>query len=260
MNNLLICIVLFRPSKKELEIIKEYRNYGYDILIYDNSFNNKGLSYRYNQALDYAQKNNKQWILLLDQDSYIDKNSFIKYIKCINNFKSNNIAIFSINTKHKDTIDCIYQLNKIHISSGSIINVEIALKIGSFDDNLFIDEVDHEFALKAIVNGYKTVFFKKIYIKHKLGYKENLYQISYNCYRSERYYYMIRNFLYISKKFKKINNKAIINFLKKRRRYLVKFFLKSLLLCKNRIEIFKKLMKGWYDYKKNNLGKQVLIE
>jgi len=260
MKDLLVCIILFNPSKKDLLNIKQMQEWGLDIVVYDNSLANEGISKRYNQALKAASDKNKKLLLLLDQDSIFDKYVFNKYLECINRNYSNDVIIYYPVLKKKFNINCNFKDNCIGISSGSVINVELALKIGAFDENLFIDEVDHEFALRALNNNLKLLTFNNIYLKHNLGDKRNFYGIVYNCYRIERYYYMMRNYLYIFEKYKKSNNHTIKMFVKKRRVYLLKFFLKSLLFCNSRIAILKLLIKGWYDYKKKIFGKRVLIE
>lgn len=49
---------------------------------------------------------------------------------------------------------------KLAITSGSILNVTIAKQLGSFDENLFIDEVDSEFCYRAQKMDIRLLYFQ----------------------------------------------------------------------------------------------------
>jgi rhamnosyltransferase len=64
-----------------------------------------------------------------------------------------------------DVIDDV----SIIITSGSLNNLGIYKKIGSFRDDFFVDYVDTEYCLRAIECGYKIVVACKARLQHRLG-------------------------------------------------------------------------------------------
>jgi rhamnosyltransferase len=55
------------------------------------------------------------------------------------------------------------------ITSGSMLDVRAAERIGPFDDGLFIDSVDQEFCLRAWRSGYRVVINSAVDMVHELG-------------------------------------------------------------------------------------------
>lgn len=55
------------------------------------------------------------------------------------------------------------------ISSGSLIDARFALQIGGFREDYFIDQVDHEFCLRARSFGRRVVISRKPVMDHRVG-------------------------------------------------------------------------------------------
>ena len=251
LENLAAVLIFFHPDQECKKNALHFKKLIKDLYIYDNSKNNRGVAALYNKALKKAHAENKKWLMILDQDSFLDKEEFEKYINCIEAEKEKDVIIFAPSLKRAKK-NCEFALNDIVISSAMVVDVVKSMKIGGFSEELFIDEVDHEFCLKALNAGYKIKKFENILLKHKLGNKKKFLFINFNCYRFERYYYMIRNFLWLNTKYKH-------KFLIMRKKYLLFFFIKSLIFCKNKLRIIKMLIKGYYDFKNNLMGKRVEI-
>ncbi len=58
---------------------------------------------------------------------------------------------------------------KTVITSGSLIDIRLAIAIGGFREDYFIDQVDHEFCLRARRNGNKVVISRKVVMNHSVG-------------------------------------------------------------------------------------------
>jgi rhamnosyltransferase len=58
---------------------------------------------------------------------------------------------------------------KTVITSGSLVDVRLANAIGGFREDYFIDQVDHEFCLRARAHGYKVVISHKPVMTHSVG-------------------------------------------------------------------------------------------
>ena len=147
-------------------------------------------------------------------------------------------------------IEEIKNQNKDYVmASGNLINIDNALKIEGFNNHLFIDEVDHEFCIRTRIEGYKILQNQQISVNHELGEKKYFCTL----YPPIRLYYMIRNYLYIRKKYLNLEK----GFLKKRDSYLFKFFIKNLIFSSAKYHCIKMLFLGILDFKYSKMGKFV---
>jgi len=277
-------VVLFYPSNDVIENIKNYIN-GLDCLyIVDNSiepnldvclfFSNKkikylhkggenlGISKALNLALKKAEEEGYKWLLTMDQDTSFPEGGFEKYLKCfyLLSEKNKNVVLYSplhnkSLIKSENFSDCKYSLNEVFMTSANLVNVDLANKLGGFDENLFIDEVDHEFCLKVIKKGYKTLLFNTIFVNHTLGTQKKINGKLVKLYPATRVYYMIRNFIYIKKKYKKVFPKFVM----RREKFLIKFLLRNFFHSKEKISIIYMVFKAFWDAYNSRYGKRVEI-
>lgn len=140
---------------------------------------NMGIAVALNQALGASRAANYRWLLTLDQDSLCDRDFFDHILPVIQTCHSDvgiiyptiiDEAIESI-TNRKDRGACVNALKRLKsslcrllgaditlpITSGSVVNTDIAARIGNFYEDLFIDGVDHDFALKIYEGGYSII-------------------------------------------------------------------------------------------------------
>lgn len=266
-------VTLFNPDSKVIGNIESYIPYVKELLIVDNSSKpfdigrldnglvpvkilssgvNLGVSRALNLALEYAEANNYRWMLTMDQDSYFTKDEIEKYINLFHDLNKRNLAIFSplhnqkflvydkVDNKKKDAV----------LTSANIVNIQKAIAAGSFDENLFIDEVDHDLCLRLGALGYDIIQNNNCFVHHSLGTKN---ERGIAIYLSKRLYYMSRNYLYVRKKYKK----SVPNFFKKRDFYLLKFFVKQVFYSKKRVKSTVMIFKGIKDYYLANMGYRV---
>ncbi|CEN23759.1 family 2 glycosyl transferase [[Clostridium] sordellii] len=180
---------------------------------------NLGIASALNQGIRYAYDKNYIWALTLDQDSIVDEgmmDTYYKYIYECNNLKdivilSPSIIDENINTPFK--VETYEEEVSMVITSGSLTNVDITLKLGGFKEHLFIDSVDFEFCLNAKSKGYRVIRINEARLFHQLGnikihklFGKNL--ITTNHSKLRRYYYF-RNKIYIWKRYFHIFPKII---------------------------------------------------
>ena len=96
------------------------------------------------------------------------------------------------------------------ITSGNIIFVDNAIKVGGFEEKLFIDEVDYDLCYKGLLNGLNFFICNNgVYLKHSLGNMMTRHFIyrDIQCMNHNyvRKYYIMRNRLYVYKKYHRIN-------------------------------------------------------
>lgn len=230
------CVILYNPTKNDLINIDSYINVVDHLYIYDNteteSFlnyfkrygdkisyyqnnENQGIAKRLNQACVEAIHDNYDYLLTMDQDSSFIKENLIQYFYDILNYQNpKDVSLFGIEHFHekksisKDKIRCIN--TDLLITSGSVINLSNYIKVGGFDEQLFIDGVDLDYCLASKIQHLKCILFKNNFLTHSLGEKtkkasiKTLYLIKKNkAFHSPiRIYYMRRNSLYLKEKYK----------------------------------------------------------
>lgn len=238
-RNCKICavVILFNPEPGVTENIRSYLD-DIDLLyIYDNSTNNKtdlsgfrnykkvvyikkeenmGLPYAFNEVAELAVKEGFDWMVTFDQDSMACSGM----MKSMREFVESSIcqpdtavvAPVTYETGDGKEVQDIYitYFYKV-IQSGAMHNLEIMKKIGNYDENMFIDEVDFEYCARCIINGYKIIKINKALLIHNkndtdVGKKfTDGVTVSINKFSPDRYYYRYRNALYCYGKYKESN-------------------------------------------------------
>ena len=267
-------VITYNPENYLISNINSYSEYVEHILVLDNSSNNeaskmlkenskieyywqgenKGISYCLNEAIRKCRNYGIDYLLTMDQDSSFDQIELDKYIGRIEgNTEKDKIGMFGINL---DPIDKNDYKDELFITSGSILNVNIASKLGGFDENLFIDEVDNEFCLRLIAKGYSTLKFGNISMNHQFGTTRRVLTPSLKykdrvIYSPLRNYYNTRNYFYVNQLYKHQYKQ------KKDRRTMLLYRIKNSLLYENTFKTIFFIFKGYYDFKMRNMGKIV---
>ena len=269
-------VIWYNPDNENINNIKTYINYVEKIYIIDNSMksnmklssslNNDKIEYVYNnknlgiaKALNFACEkainDGFEWILTMDQDSSFDSDGIKKYFETFDNMENKNIGIFSPrhilknDTKEFDESSDFLEVDHV-MTSGNLLNLSVWEKIGKFDENLFIDEVDSEICFRIIESGYKVIQLNKIRMFHELGNleKRNFFtrKISVLNHNHIRKYYIMRNKFYMLKKYKKYRLRYIY--------YILNDFFKVIFYEKDKLRKLKYMFKGITDFMKNKMG------
>lgn len=211
---------------------------------------NFGIAVALNEGLNYANSNRYKFILTLDQDS-ISSNNMVEILK--KGFeKDKNISIVSpsifdlnVNEIMTNKIDDDYKEVEWTITSGSLCSVEDLLKVGGFDNNLFIDCVDKDICLKLLLNNQKIYLSKAAILNHEVGNMEikKFFGITFNVtnHSAFRIYYIFRNNLFINYKYQNNSFKGKLK--------LFKRGVGVILYEKNKLEKLKMIKKAIKDYR-----------
>ncbi|MFT3903302.1 MAG: glycosyltransferase [Niabella sp.] len=273
-------VILFNPPGNVRQNISSYLPFVDKLLVMDNSEPsakvgidelgdkvvliadgvNKGIAARLNEAVRYALSEGASWLLTMDQDSFFDERNLLLYQEYFQQYEhKNNVAVFGVafeQTPEKtgnETVEA-YTI----ITSGSLVNLDIYKHIGGFDEALFIDDVDIEYCIRANLDGYKTLKFKNVYLHHSLG--EVLQHRSLKSLKKTprvlhspiRIYYMLRNHLYVNKKYKSELPKSFLQQRKKDIRNRIK---NNILYGGDRIKLTKYLFLALVHYKTGKMGR-----
>jgi len=216
---------------------------------------NIGIALALNHTASIALNQGYEWMLTMDQDSYFPGSDFFDIFASTN---KQDVAIFSpnpdsslkINSENLKETDEVISV----ITSGNLLNLNIWNAIGGFEEKLFIDEVDNDYCLKAGFSGYKIVRFKNIQLFHTIGKTKEVPLLfkthTIITHPPIRAYYIFRNNLYIFRTYKK----KFPEYVRSRKIMLLKVLIKILLFSDKRVQNFKYICAGIWDYLNNSYG------
>lgn len=190
-------------------MIPEYTQYeDEDYIVIIHYTENRGIAVALNDILKYAYDNGYQWALTLDQDSValpgmIEKMSL--YAKKEVGIVCPLIKDRNFSQPSPKTTERVKEI-KYCITSASLTNVTAWKKVGGFDNKMFIDWVDWDICIAIRKAGYKIIQIRDAVLLHELGNKtECIHWWGHDImllHRSPfRYYYVIRNRVYLGRKY-----------------------------------------------------------
>lgn len=237
------------PVEKRDEYQLNFPNIYKDKITFLGEKENEFISYPLNRAVEWAQLNGYTHILTMDQDSTWEhfegyKNEVIKNIL--------DSKIFAPNVNNKFNT-CKNIKREYSITSGTIYALDLFEKIGNFDELYQIDGVDIEFGMRAYKEGFSTLFLTNYNLKQQFGKTESHGKIKVSNYSSIRRYYIMRNDIWLYKKYRKDLPISKRNYIRKE---LFNETYKILRYEQNKFMKLKSLYKGLYDglfaYGRNN--------
>lgn len=138
---------------------------------------NKGIAAALNQGLAFAAENGFDWLITLDQDTQCHPD-MVKTLTRLSKVCQPRPLVLGSNyfdpqvNRTKVPVgqnDDDFLAQKTVITSGSLIDVNMALSIGGFRADYFIDQVDHEFCLRARAHGYTVIISRQPLMTHSVG-------------------------------------------------------------------------------------------
>lgn len=289
-------VIIYNPRIEYVDNIKTYVNELDKLYVIDNSDvvnlnfikkieeyinvtyvkmkKNSGIGYPINWVI--KQLKNIDWLLTMDQDSYFYENDIKKYLKAVVDIDKEKVYGITLNIWSVVTFSQKKELKELFIkekgpciTSGMLLNVNLAKKTEGFNENLFIDLVDTEYCFRQDENGFILLKNNKVNLIHSIG-EINQKHLEYIkkipakkyipfvfmkiiekvfSYHSDiRWYYISRNTFYLIKKYHR-----------KRWGLIMKIFRQiamMLLFEKNKFIKIKYIIIGFFDFKQNTLGKK----
>jgi rhamnosyltransferase len=217
---------------------------------------NVGIAAALNTACEQALQRGYKWLLTMDQDSFFAAEEIEKYLKIFREFfmDSTDLAVVApVSGKENAYRSELYSEVVSVITSGSLINLDIWKQAGGFDEKLFIDEVDHEYCYKVKSAGYRVVLVNQVQLTHRLGvnvqkgYFGMLKKSDRIIHHPLRVYFMVRNYLYVRKKYRSV---FPVEF--RRRDKQLSVILKNNLFFSGKFAaVFANIIKGYIDFRRN---------
>jgi len=195
MDNLAIIIVFYNPSFDQIEqaallarnnmviVVDNSCKYNYVAenpkFCYIPLYQNYGIAYAQNIGIREAKNNNAKFILFQDQDSSLSEEQigqlYNEYLliqrkdPCIGALGP---VIMNRETgkAYKNELgDSITGLVSTVISSGMLVETKTLENVGLMEEDLFIDNVDHEWCWRAQKKGYNIYMTSKSLLYHSVG-------------------------------------------------------------------------------------------
>ncbi len=228
------------------DILKKYSNIEYISLK-----ENMGIAKALNIGKEKFLNSDSDFLLTMDQDSYFSENNLEKFIQKI--IKEEKAGIFSPDHKILNKI-FIEKEDKIVdkvMTSGNLLSKEVIVAVGQFNEDFFIDEVDHDYCFRARKKGYEIKIYGNIYLNHSLGETNKksklpnfLIPTHHNVVRR---YYITRNKFYMNDKYPELKIKYTLTFFND--------LIKILLFENDKVAKIRMIKKGYIDYKNKIIGK-----
>lgn len=261
-------VVWYNPSDEEVRNISTYLNHVDRVIVVDNSSNDNRYLLNGINKIEYIANNENlgiakalnigcyksieygyEYALTMDQDSRFDKDMIEKFINLFHEKikEDKSIAIFAPLTDDAEKKGYVEKI----ITSGNILDLNAFKVVNGFDDDLFIDEVDFDLCFKLLKNNYKLYRFKEVRLNHKLGNTKEIKilnkKISTMNHSHIRKYYIVRNRFIMRSRYPEFTN----GYLKD----TIKYVIKVILIEDEKYKKCKYILKGYFDYRKNILGK-----
>lgn len=227
-TNMAVAITLYHPDEKIAENILRISSYFETIYLFDNTESktktdkmrnllhkkgikyatknkNTGLAYALNVCCHAAYKAGYQWIMLLDQDSVITKDTLDEMKDFIEHWDSKRLGIVAPRIEDYG-LRCVKSKGAKEktqvITSGMILKLEAFKNIGGFLNDLFLYYVDFEYCYRLRKKGYIILQNQGAILYHNQYDKEksiNGYKIDKNTplrhyYHAKGYYYIIEHY------------------------------------------------------------------
>lgn len=276
MNDILAVVILYHPDHDLRSRVDTYIDHVAKVVLIDNSeppvqlspwsdkiqviqnHANLGIGTPLNIAAAMAIEQNFDWLLTMDQDSRFKEGSF-EELKSIALGSTGDVALVTpFHFTPKATPPTFSERTKkikLTMTSGNLLRLSAWKTAGPFNEQLFIDSVDHEYYLRLRKNGFTILRANNSILLHPLGeihYSKFLFlKLKTTNHSALRRYYITRNRLYVSFKY----FFSDFWFFFRESRELIKSFFVVLLLDRDKGKKLKMMCRGMFDFARGRYGR-----
>lgn len=227
-------VILYNPTNDIIKNIKSYSGDLDKLYVHDNSVKknldieheiyelpnaeyyfageNQGLCIPFNRYYKKAIEDKMDWFITFDQDSIAGRDMISEMKRFANSeLCDEKIGIIAptINDSNQESIqqDIYYTYTDRVIQSGAMHRLDMMERVGEYDENLFIDEVDFEYCARCRSKGYSIIKLNPAVLIHDCQDTDiqrkfvDGKMVYINKYSPLRYYYRYRNALYCYDKY-----------------------------------------------------------
>lgn len=216
---------------------------------------NRGIATALNQGARLARDKGYRWILTMDQDSAFTDHRFFDESPA---YMTKTTAIIapanSAANRQPDPLRTPVTEPPIVMTSGSLLNLRVWEETGGFDEKLFIDEVDHDYCLRARLRRCRIVQLNTATLRHSLGQHRHIgtgrFRRCIHFHSPERTYYIFRNNFYLFQRY----SKPFAALMRKRKLILLRDLLIILLFAPGKRSHLRHIARGIRDFRRNRYG------
>jgi rhamnosyltransferase len=169
-----VLVVDNRSQNAGLAAVDEFVNSQRNVALLSNA-DNVGIAAALNQGCQFAIEQGASWVLAFDQDSVPDRNLIARLTSEWRMLTDpNRVGLIGVNFESpggktllppgSGMVDA-----RVAITSGSLLSVDAWRKVGPFREDFFIDEVDHEYAIRLRRNGWQVKVTRQVLMTHAMG-------------------------------------------------------------------------------------------
>ncbi|MGI8922496.1 MAG: hypothetical protein ACR2HJ_00415 [Fimbriimonadales bacterium] len=224
--NVAASVVLYQPESAQIERVRRLAAIFPVVVAADNSEpqlepidglewvsmgENMGIAAGLNACAKRGSELGYEWLLTLDQDTDLKPAAWSEYLAAFDAFGDKvNTAVITPRFNLQDPLEAgegpVRDL-EIVMTSANLLNLEVWKKMGGFAEELFIDEVDHEYCLRCRLAGYRIVRLIDAHIAHRPGKVLTMMTrrgpVALDWEPPNRLYYIARNYWFIRRRFGK---------------------------------------------------------
>jgi rhamnosyltransferase len=221
---------------------------------------NLGIATALNQGCSHALEQGAEWIVTFDQDSIPIGN----LLACVSvewdaDPQRERVGLVGVNYRNSIGMLLLPEGSgmaeaRTVITSGSLLNLAAWRKTGPFRDEYFIDEVDHEYALRLRKNGWHVKVTRAVLMDHALGAMRRHEILGWrptpSHHPARRRYYMMRNRIFLARDYVRFDPEFIWG----RALASVYEFVTVLLFESNKLAKFLAMSRGLFDGLRGRTG------
>jgi rhamnosyltransferase len=281
-------VVTYHPSGAMIENLSEVRSQTQGLVVVDNHSSpealgkirdasrvigfqviendqNLGIAEALNQGVRWARDAGFPWIILFDQDSRLTPH-FVENLLETWDAHPQRDRVCSIHPTYYDpevevVKDPVGQRASdggpvTSMTSGALMPVWAFDKLGWFDSDFFIDEVDAEYCYRIRAAGYIIADSKKAVLLHRIGHPERFHFLGFTCRPTNhsvmRRYYMSRNRIVLYRRYFRVFPRFVLQQIHTELIETIKCFVAD----RDRLRKFRSFLLGSWDGVTGRMGKR----
>lgn len=281
-------VVTYHPSEAMVANLAEVRAQSQGLVVVDNHSNaealrqireasrtlgfhliendqNLGIAEALNQGVKWARDAGYPWVILFDQDSGLTPH-FVEYMMETWESHPQRGRVCSVHPTYYDpevavVKDPVQQRASdggpiTSMTSGALMPVWVFDKLGWFDSDFFIDEVDAEYCYRIRAAGYIIADSKKAVLVHRTGHPERFHFLGFTCrptnHSAMRRYYMSRNRIVLYRRYFRVFPRFVLQQMHTELIETIKCFVAD----RNRLRKFRSFLLGSWDGLTGRMGKR----
>ncbi len=166
-------------------------------IIIDNA-TNRGISFSLNVGVNEGVRRGYLHFITFDDDTFPIK-EYVSTIDLFLNRNHDDIGLVSLSRKRVHHVEEPISKKRTLITSGCYFSYDTYKLVNGFNEDYFIDIVDHEFSRKVLLAGKEIIEINKFGMEHSVGDAHELNILGYHIivynHSPFRLYYQIRNSL-----------------------------------------------------------------